>query len=384
MNNQSRQSAAILAVLIGLNLRPIMAAISPLLKILQNDLALDSTQASLLTTLPVMMMGIFALAGAWLQSKIGEKNGIAFGLLLIAIASAARFYTGNANMLIATAAIGGIGIALTQALMPAFLKRLYPENAGSLLGLFTTGIMGGAAISSALAVPSTHLFGWRQTLAMAAIPAIAAFLLWIFFTNRSKNHISLNGLPLKNPRAWTLMAFFGIGTGAYTLVLAWLPPYYVELGWPASHAGYLLSALTLTEVIAGLLVSSLIHHFPDRRLPLASVIILTLLGLGCLIQAPLKMAFPATILLGLGIGALFPLSLITALDYAHSPKEAGSLLAFVQGGGYFVAAFMPFFAGILRDEIASLRWAWAGMAIGIAFLFVLCRRFAPETNHALS
>ncbi|MCA1956180.1 MFS transporter [Zymomonas sp.] len=373
---------AILAILVGLNLRPIMASISPLLKILQSDLTLDSRQASLLTTLPVMMMGLFALAGAWLQRRMGEKKGIALGLLLITLASLNRFYTNSATTLIVTAAMGGIGIALAQALMPAFLKRRYPDKAGSLLGLFTTGIMGGAAISSALSVPLAHLFGWRQSLALAAIPAIIACAFWVIFAHNPKKPSSLTGgLPFKKGRAWLLMAFFGIGTGAYTLVLAWLPPYYVELGWPASYAGYLLGILTLTEVLAGLLVSSLIHHFPDRRIPLTIVILLTLLGLGCLITAPLSLAFLATILLGLGIGALFPLSLIVALDHTHSPKEAGSLLAFVQGGGYLIASFMPFFAGILRDEMASLRLAWAGMAVGIALLLILCRPFSPKRDH---
>ena len=56
-----------LALLVGFNLRPIMAAIGPLLEILQQDLGLSSAQASLLTTLPVFLMGVCALAGPWLQ-----------------------------------------------------------------------------------------------------------------------------------------------------------------------------------------------------------------------------------------------------------------------------------------------------------------------------
>ena len=76
----SKTMIGILAVLVGINLRPIMAAIGPLLGVLQTDLALSSAQASLLTTLPVMMMGLFALAGPWLQGWIGENKGIALGL----------------------------------------------------------------------------------------------------------------------------------------------------------------------------------------------------------------------------------------------------------------------------------------------------------------
>src|SRR5690554_7576849 len=62
---------AVLALLIGLNLRPIMAAVGPLLDVLQQDLGLSSTQASLLTTLPVLLMGICALGGPRLPRPSG-------------------------------------------------------------------------------------------------------------------------------------------------------------------------------------------------------------------------------------------------------------------------------------------------------------------------
>lgn len=61
------------------------------------------------------------------------------------------------------------------------------------------------------------------------------------------------------------------------------------------------------------------------------VLVLLLCGLICLTIAPLTMASVATVLLGLGIGALFPLSLIVTMDHADSPSTASSLLGFVQG-----------------------------------------------------
>jgi cyanate permease len=55
------------------------------------------------------------------------------------------------------------------------------------------------------------------------------------------------------------------------------------------------------------------------------------------------------ILPGLGIGSLFPLSLIVTLDHADDPARAGRLTAFVQGGGYIIASIMPFVAGWMRS-----------------------------------
>lgn len=363
-----------LALLVGFNLRPIMAAIGPLLEILQQDLGLSSAQASLLTTLPVFLMGVCALAGPWLQRWVGEVRGIALGILLITLASAARFVIDTAGWLIVSAAVAGTGIAMVQALMPAWLKRNHPERAGSLMGLFTTGIMGGAVIAAAGAAPAAAVGGWRLVLGVALIPALLALIAWMRHAGGRQRAVERVVLPYRSSRAWFLLLFFGIGTSAYTLVLAWLPAYYIDLGRSATHAGYLLGALSAMEVVAGLAVSSLVHRFPDRRPLLTFVILLMLTGLGCLILAPITLMLPAIVLLGLGIGALFPLSLIVTLDHADSPAGAGALLAFVQGGGYAVAALMPLLAGIIRDTMASLQGAWVCMVIGALVVLVMTWR----------
>ena len=44
-------------VLVGLNLRPSMAAVGPLLSAIRGEIALSFSVASLLTMLPVMAMG---------------------------------------------------------------------------------------------------------------------------------------------------------------------------------------------------------------------------------------------------------------------------------------------------------------------------------------
>lgn len=381
-NVPSKACVGLLAVLIGLNLRPIMAAIGPLLGTLQQDLGLSNAQAGLLTTLPVMMMGLFALCGPLLLRLIGDIKGVALGITFIAISCAARAYVTSGAALIATAMLGGVGIAVIQALMPAFLKRSHPQNAGMLMGLFTTGIMAGAALAAAFAAPGAATFGWQLTLGWAALPALVGLIAWVLAAGSDPARTTDARLPYDSARAWLLLAFFGIGTGAYTLVLAWLPPFYVELGWSAAEAGYLLGALTLTEVAAGLLVSALIHRYPDRRQPLTVVILLLLAGLICLMSAPLHLAIFATLCLGLGIGALFPLSLIVTLDHADSPAQAGALLAFVQGGGYLIAASVPLIAGIVRDQLSSLHWAWGIMVIGTLCLLALATRLRPPAEPA--
>jgi len=371
-------------ILLALNLRPILAAIGPLLDAIQAGTGISSADAGLLTTVPVFAMGLCALAGAQLQRRLGVVRGISLGSAIIALACALRWPLHGSAALIASAALGGLGIALVQALLPAFIKRCFPERAGQLMGFYTTGIMGGAALAAASASPLAQRLGWQALLALWAVPAAGACLLW---RRASASQMPLQvasgtgaGLPLASLRAWLLMVFFGIGTGAYTLVLAWLPPFYTELGWSASDSGLLLGGLTLMEVAAGLVVSSVLNRFPDRRPLLLGVLLAILAGLACLIMAPAQLALPAVILLGIGIGALFPLSLIVSLDHVTDPAGAGALLGFVQGGGYMLASAMPFIAGLIRQHSSSLAQAWMVMAGGVILLLVMALRFAPGSS----
>lgn len=375
---------ALAIVVMALNLRPILAATGPLLDIIQQATGLTDAQAGWMTTLPIFVMGLCALAAGPLQRWPGSRAGIALGGLVIALACALRLVWPTAGTLLLTAVASGIGIALVQALMPAFIKGRFGARAGTLMGLYSTGIMGGAAFAAALSPSVAMAFGWAPAQAMWALPALLAVALWLGCCGQPANAAALPDsarLPApvwRSGRAWLLMLFFGIGTGAYTLVLAWLAPYYLQLGWSARASGGLLAAISVGEVIAGLLVSLLVHRFIDRRVLLLAVLGLVALALAGLLLAPQALVVPITVCLSLGIGALFPLTLIVTLDHARSAVHAGALLGFVQGGGYMLSSVMPLVAGALRSHGHSLSLAWAIMLSGCAVLAAMAWRFRPH------
>lgn len=381
-------ATVVLVLLVGLNLRPILASIGPLLDGIQAATGLGGGGAGALTTLPIAAMGLCALGGARLQASLGERRGVALGLALVALASALRWGAPSGTGLILTAALGGAGIALAQALVPAYIRSCHPQRANTLMGLYTTGIMGGAAVAATAAAPLAERFGWANGLAMWALPAVLTLVGWWFMAQRpvATGPTSSHPLPLRSPVAWRLMIFFGVGTAAYTLVLAWLPPYYTSLGWSAADSGLLLGGISLAEVCAGLLLSAFIGRFKKRRLLVMGVLTVVLVGLLCLAFAPLTSAIPTAILLGVGIGGLFPLSLILAMDHVEHAAETGALLGFVQGGGYLIASLAPLTAGLLRDHLNSLANAWLMMAAGIVVLMGLglrlTRSLSVETQHA--
>lgn len=372
-------------VLVGLNLRPALAAIGPLLDMIQRATGIGDGAASLLTTIPILLMGLGALGARRLQRVTGIAGGVWLGVVLIGLACASRFGAQHAWLLLASAGCAGIGIAMVQALLPGFVKAHFATRIGGAMGVYSTSIMGGAVLASVVAPFAAARWGWLVALAGWALPAAVAALAWPLASRGGDAPASgptaaplMQARPSRSPRAWRLAMFFGIATGAYTLVLAWLPPYYMRLGWSPTAAGSLLGGVTLAEVVAGLAISATIDRLPDRRPALHAAIASLFAGLLVMLAAPDTLAMPAALLLGAGIGALFPLSLIVTVDHAATPADAASLTGFVQGVGYLVAGLFPFAAGIVRQHLADLTPAWIAMACLCVVLFALAAGFAPQ------
>lgn len=372
--------AAIVAV--ALNLRPLIAATGPLLDAIQASTGLSDQVAGLLTTLPILVMGLCALGAAGLQRWLGTARGITLGMGVVVVAGLLRWIWPTGTSLVLSAVAAGLGIAVVQALMPGFIKTARPEAADRLMGLYSTGIMGGAVFAGALSPTVASHLGWPAVMGLWSLPAALAALLW--HRQSVPAPVPQATVPdtvevalWRNGRAWRLMLFFGIGTAAYTLALAWLAPYYLQLGWTPTQSGLLLAAISAGEVLAGLGVSLAIGRLTDRRWLVWAVLACLAAALVGLLVAPLALVVPITALLAIGIGALFPLSLIITLDHVADARQAGALLGFVQGGGYMLASLMPFVAGLLRGSGHDLSLAWALMLGGVGILVWMARAFRP-------
>ncbi len=381
-------------ILLGLNLRPALASLSPLVNHIQALANIQSGTFSLLTTVPIFLMGLIGLLLKRVYKGLSAPTGITLAMALITAACLARFYIHNVGLLMLSATLAGIGIAIAQVLIPGVIKACFHRHAAKVMGLFTTSIMGGAAIASGVTPLTITALGVNGALVMWALPAALALLIWIIIVKLPAVNQPLNSAAnttlssAVNPAThhgvlWRLCLLFGLSTGGFTLLLAWLPGYYLQLGWGETQAGGLLSLFTFIEIIAGLLVTFLAHHVSLRTALLVAISNLTL-GLLLLLMLPLQTVWLCITLLGLGIGSLFPLSMIATINNANSPTQAEYFASMVQGTGYMLAAAFPYAAGVLNDHLTDLSYAWVAMLIICIPLFALAFSLRLPATHSIS
>ncbi|MFM0199355.1 cyanate transporter [Paraburkholderia fungorum] len=375
-------------VVIGVNLRPLLTSISPLMTTIRDATGLSFYGASLLTSLPVVAMGIGAFGAGALRRSIGETRGVALGLLAIALACGARWSTDSGAALLATAVLAGVGVAAIQALLPAVMKQRFPARVPLAMGVFSASIMGGGGLGARLSPwVSAALGSWHAGLAVWALPAVAALLCWLRL-NRGPSHgpvaqpASADTMAFslwRKRRAWTLGLYFGIVNGGYTTLVAWLPAFYQQHGASVADSGSLLAGMTVFQAAAALLLPLAAAPFRDRRPWLIVGLSAQLVGLLGLIFWPDTAPLVWVGVAGAGLGGTFSLTLVTAMDHSTHPGVAGKLVAFTQGVGFVVAAIAPVFAGMVRSWTGGFGAAWVMLAVSIAAMIMVSLFFSPRS-----
>ncbi|WP_425318840.1 CynX/NimT family MFS transporter [Pseudomonas nitroreducens] len=355
-------------VLVAINLRPALSSLSPLLNTVRDGTGLSAAAAGLLTTLPVLCLGLFAPLAPMLARRLGAERTVllilftlAGGIVLRSLFPVAGLFLGS---LVAGASIGIIGV-----LLPGIVKRDFPHIAGTMTGVYTMALCLGAATAAGSTVPLAGLVdnSWQLALAFWAIPAVVAAAIWLPQT-RQNHHAhravyKVKGL-WRDPLAWQVTLYMGLQSSLAYIVFGWVPSILIDRGLSAVEAGLVLSGSVMVQLFSALAAPWLATRGKDQRLAVVIVMSLTLAGLLGLLLAPLSGIWGWAVVLGLGQGGTFSIAL--ALIVLRSPDShvASNLSGMAQGVGYTLAACGPFLVGVVHDVTGG----WA--ATGVIFVVV--------------
>lgn len=361
---------ALSLLLIAGNLRPVFGSLSVVLPEIMRDTGLSAAGASLLTTLPILCLGLFSAPTPWLARRVGAERVLLLALLLIGVGTLLRA-TGSLPWLFASSVLAGAGIAMGNVLLPSLVKRHFAQHAALMTGLYILAICVGATIATASTVPLalTYFDGsWAQALAVWAVPALLVLLLWLPQALRMRaeavDPAAQSGSLWRDTLAWQVTAFMGLQSSLAYIVIGWLAPILRERGLDSAMAGYVVALTTLAQLVTSLLIPSVAARCRDQRALAVGLTALSFTSLMGLLFAPLSTVWLWAVVLGCGQGGLFALALSLIVLRSGNAQVTAQLSAMAQGWGYLLAACGPLLTGLLRQ--------WTGsFASSAALIFAL-------------
>lgn len=364
-------------VLVAMNLRPALSSLSPLLSKVSDSLGLSAAKAGLLTTLPVLCLGLFAPLAPILARRFGAERVVLGILLTLAAGIILRSSFGEAG-LFAGSLIAGASIGIIGVLLPGIVKRDFAKQAGTMTGVYTMALCLGAAVAAGATVPLSQYFddSWNIGLGFWIVPAVVAALFWLpQVGHKQGTHrvaYRVKGL-LRDPLAWQVTLYMGLQSSLAYIVFGWLPSILIGRGLSATEAGLALSGSIIVQLISSLAAPWLATRGKDQRLAIVVVMLLTLGGLfGCL-YAPIEGLWGWAILLGLGQGGTFSLALTLIVLRSRDSHVAANLSSMAQGFGYTLASMGPLAVGVLHDWTGG--WGatgWVFAVIGVGAIVTGC------------
>ena len=342
---------------VSLNLRPAVTSIGPLLNTIQEELNVSSAMMSLLTSIPVFCMGLFAPFAVPMQKKFGYRTSINILMLFIGVATAARYYFDSFAALIITSFLTGFAIAIISPILNAYIKETFKEKMAPVVGLYSFAIGGGASLSAGLTGPLYESSNnWSYALAIWGTLSIFALITWTLAVEKKVNVVENveetheeGRNPWKSGLAWIIMLYFGLQTALFFSLTAWLPSMGQERGMSIITAGNVLTIMSIVQLVGNLTISSLIGKYPNLVAWLFSLIGFGGVGAGVLFIDTNWAIWVGAMMLGAALSGLFPIGLMLPLQEARNNHEANTWSSMVLSGGFMLSAVIPLVIGMVYD-----------------------------------
>lgn len=350
-------------ILVAANLRTAVAAFSPIISSIRDDIPLGSLEIGVMGMLPPIAFAAAGFAAPAVARRLGLELTIALASLAMVVGPIVRALAGEYGVLATGTVIALAGMGFGNILLPPAVKKYFPDRIGTVTSAYATIMSIGAALPAIAAAPVADAAGWRTSMGLWGIVATTALIPWVVVwlqsradARRSRSEGIVPDVPteflgrLGHSRvAWAIALAFAVSAFNVYAVFAWLPEILLDItGIDAVQAGVLLALFGIMGLPASLIVPAIAQRIRNAGHLVVAGVAAWVLGYLGLLLAPETLTWLWVMLVGIGPLA-FPLSLALINLRTRSTGASAALSGFVQSVGYTAGALGPLIVAVVHD-----------------------------------
>jgi CP family cyanate transporter-like MFS transporter len=349
--------------LAGVAMRLPLLVVPPVIPLIHDDLGMTETQVGALAGMPLTMFALAAVPGSMLIARLGVMRVAVAGLLVTALAAAARSGAVDVWTLYAATVLMGFGIAILQPTMPTLVRAWAPQRMWLANAVYTNGMTIGVVLGPILTMPLVLPLvdgSWRGDLLLWAVPGLMAALAFAAMALR-RQAVPPRAISApqrwwpdwSNPLLWVLGITLGANNAQFYAINAFVPDYLTSIG-RADQIGTTLGWLNGSQLAASILVLVLPEALQRRSWPFTIFGPLTVLTLAGILFGDGYWAVLCAVIFGFAAALTFLVTfglpaILSAPDDVH--RLAGGMFTI----SYTIAVLTPILCGALWD-ITGIPW----------------------------
>src|SRR5690606_6733514 len=344
-------------VLVASTLRAPITSVGPVITEITDQLVLSHVLVGLVTAIPLISFAVLSVFVPKAARKIGLERLLLYSMLVLALGSYARSY-GNVPLLFLGAGMIGAAITIGNVLMPAFIKKKFPEKVGLITGIYLVSMNLTSALAAGFSINIGQAtgMGWKTSIGVWGLLALIAFFVWLPQVGEKVQHVqpgtaygTKKGAAWRSSLAWNVSVFMGLQSFLFYSFAAWLPTVLLSWGMSYERSGWMLSYIQMAQLPIMLIGPILAGKMKDQSPLVWFTFVLLLLGIGGVIFGKTDYIIISVILLGISLGLAFTLATMFFVLRTKNILEAADLSGMAQSVGYWLAACGPPAFGALYE-----------------------------------